>query len=107
MIAVENDLAIRDVGHPIDDEILVLGAFRRAFELHADGEFLGKIFPRFDLDEVGVVIAKGFVGLQLDLDRFTDSLALERLLDLGEDVVVAAVQDDGFSPRPPPLPRDR
>jgi len=44
------------------------------------------------LHHLRIVIAEGLVRLQLHIDRLADFLALQRLLDLRKDVVVAAVQ---------------
>jgi len=77
--------------------VLLLGiflceTFGHAFELHADFQRLGETVARLYLDHIGVVIAEGFLGLELQLGLKAGFMAFERFLDLGERAIISAVQ---------------
>ena len=56
-----------------------------------------QIVAGFDLNQLFVVFAEGFVRLQRDPNRLVQALAFKGFLDLREDVFVSAVEvDQGF-----------
>jgi hypothetical protein len=71
MVAVEHDLAVRDVGHGEHRAaaVLVVGA-RVRLELHADLDVLRQACPTLlELDELGIVIAEAVLRLDVHRDR--------------------------------------
>jgi hypothetical protein len=76
--------------------ILVLVGFicGGAFEFHADLDFVRQVVEGFGLHQLGVVFAEGLVGVQPDAHAVIDGLAFESFLELGKEVVVAAVEVD-------------
>ncbi|ESJ24120.1 hypothetical protein B551_0206175 [Cupriavidus sp. HPC(L)] len=94
MIAVEHHLVLGDIGNGIDHRILFVTVFGHAFELHADFQRLGKTIARLDLDQFGVVVAEGILGLELQLRLEACGMTVECFLDLGERAIIAAVQVD-------------
>ena len=95
VIAVEHDLVFGDVGDRVDQRIdFLVAVFRRAFELHAHFERLGKTVARLDLHEFGIVVAERVLRLELNLRLVARLMAVELFLDLGERAIIAAVQID-------------
>ncbi len=89
MVAVNRQLAVADMG---DDEFTRVALVVDHFDLGADPAELG----RYILDVVGigkrrVVRTEAFFRRQYDIDGIAHHAALERLLDLVEQVVLAAV----------------
>ncbi len=93
VIAVEDDLAVRDVG---DREhhaaaVLVVGAGVR-LELHADLDLGRQPVGRLELDELGIVVAESVFRLDVDGHRVAGLLEIERCLELRQHAGVPAVQ---------------
>ena len=85
MISIQHHAIIGHFGYAIDHYIIFIAAFGQAFKLHADLQFLGKRFARFDLDQVGIVFAKSVVWFECDQCFKADFLTFERFFDfLGE-----------------------
>lgn len=92
VIAVEDHLAVLDIGHGEDVRMRMLVAVRRAFELHADLHVFREQVARLDLHQFRVILAEAIGRLDLHIHLRTGCLAVERLLDFRQRVVVAAMQ---------------
>src|SRR6185503_11352661 len=84
VIAVEHRLAVGDVGDRVKTGILL--------DLHADGEAFAVALGGLDAQQIGVVLAEGILGIELDPHRLARGLALERTLERREQLAVPAVQ---------------
>src|SRR6185436_4684220 len=84
MVCVEHDLAAGDVGDGVEAGILL--------DLHADRDAVAVAFGGLDAQELGVVLAEGLLGLELQPDRLAGRLAFERALERLQELAVAAVQ---------------
>src|SRR5690242_2787529 len=83
MVAVEHHAARRDVGDAVEALAFL--------HLHADREALAIALGLLDADELRVVFAERLLGLELQLQRISRLLALQRALELVEQLAVAAV----------------
>lgn len=93
MISVQDDVAIRNIGHRENQRLIgVAGIVRRTLELHADLQRLGQPARRFDLYQIGVILPECIFRLDLDAGRIPGLFSIERLLDLGQGVAISAVQ---------------
>jgi hypothetical protein len=90
MIAVDDDLALGDVGDRVDDAVLIV-AIPLPFELHSHLDLRRKAVLRLDANQVRFVVAKAVFRLEADRDRVADRLERQRRLDLRENAVVSAV----------------
>jgi 50S ribosomal protein L16 3-hydroxylase len=91
VIAVDDDLAIGNVGHgeyPSRAFVVVDGLL----ELHSHFDVVGKPIRGFDPNKFGVVFAERIVGLEQDRAGLSGRLAAERLLDSREDAMMSTVQ---------------
>ena len=59
-------------------------------------ELLGEELAVFEADEFGPVVAEGVFGFQVQVGLEADLLAVDRLLDLGQQVVAAEEEFDGL-----------
>jgi hypothetical protein len=92
VVAVDHHLVALDLGDGVDH--LVVAVIGGALELHADLDALRKQRQALDPHQLGVVLAEGLLGQQLDLQPVADRLALQRLFEAGKDPVVAAMEVD-------------
>jgi hypothetical protein len=88
MVRVEHDAAARDIGHAIEGLVLL--------DLHADRDALAVAARGLDAQQLGVVLAERILGLELHLHRVARLAALQRVLELREQLAVAAVQVGDF-----------
>mmetsp|Transcript_12761 Transcript_12761/g.20007 ORF Transcript_12761/g.20007 Transcript_12761/m.20007 type:complete len:215 (+) Transcript_12761:256-900(+) len=91
VVAVEHDMLGVDLGDGVDRVRHAFGdsTFGQAFKLHARLDVAGEQRAGLEADEIGVVVAKGLVGLQCEGGLEADLLALQRRFDLGEQVIAA------------------
>ena len=73
MVRVEHDLAAGDVGDGVEAGILL--------DLHADRDAVAVAFGGLDAQELGVVLAEGLLGLELQPDRLA-GMALRFSLEI-------------------------
>src|SRR6185503_17028562 len=72
------------VGDRVETRILL--------DLHAGGEAFAIALGGLHAQQIGVVLAEGILGFELDLHRLARRLALEHALERGEQLAVPAMQ---------------
>ena len=77
-----------------DVEHMLLAVFATALQMATDLDAGWEVLLGDGGDQLRVVLAEGVFGGQRQRDLVAGFLALQRFFDLGEDVVVAAVQVD-------------
>ncbi len=95
MIAVQNHLALRNIGHRAETGNIVFVALPRlglGLDAHADLKAFGKFLKGLDQQQILVVIAVGILGLQAQVDTVVRCLPLQGGLDHRKNIPVSAMQ---------------
>ena len=95
MVTIQHDLAVGNIGHRKDSDligVIVNGFVRSAFKLHANLQFSRQRFARFNLDQIGIIFAKGIFWLNLYRHLIASDLTVQCFFDLGQGIAEAAVQ---------------
>ena len=90
MVAVDNHLAVGDIGDRVD--ALLFAVFSNALELHAHFNPFREQRERFDEDQLGIVFAKGVFRMQFHFELGADGFPGQGLLDKTKDSIVSAMQ---------------
>ena len=88
VIAVEDRLAVRDVGYAPDDFIAIL----LGDQMTSNSDVRWQLIERFNAHQVRIVVAERVFGLECDGNGIANLLVLQRLFDLRKDSGVTSVQ---------------
>ncbi len=92
VVAIQHHMAVVHLGHGVDGVRVQVGGLRalgRAVELHAFDHFGRENLARFEEDQIGVIVAKSVLGLQMQIGFEAHALAQQGLFDLGQEVFSA------------------
>ena|SRR6516162_1758260 len=91
MVAVDHDLAFRDIGHSEDARTTLIAFALGLLELHPDLHAVGEAVFALDAHKIRVVLAESVIRLERDRAAIAGLLLLERRFDLRKYAVMAAV----------------
>lgn len=94
MVAIEHRHALGDVSHGEQDA--GTGVVRGAFDPHADFDVRANFIQRHQHHEIRVIVAKGFMGLELQRNVRARDLASQLFFDAAKNVIVPVQIDKGL-----------